>query len=58
MGWYSFFVAVGMSIASGVSSFDISDGLVFAFLAHTAACFSMPTIRNITEGYAPNAKSV
>lgn len=53
MGWLSFFAGLVMAVASG---FELgpSDVVIIAFLTHAAACFGLPTVRNIAEGYAPN----
>lgn len=54
MGWLAFAVATTLGVVGALADFDPSDVIVIAFLTHAAACFSLPTVRNIAEGYAPN----
>lgn len=54
MGWFSFGLAVAMTVAGGFSFYTPSDVLVIAFLSHAAVSFGLPTARNVLEGYAPN----
>lgn len=56
MGWASFFLAAGMSVAGGFSGFDPSDTVILAFLGHAALSFGFPTVRNIYEQVFPNGK--
>ena len=56
MGWGSFFLAAGMSVAGGFSAFNPSDTVILAFLGHAALSFGMPTVRNIYEQVFPEGK--
>jgi len=53
MGWVSFVVAILFAWLGADPDFRAMETVVIAFLTHAAACFGMPTVRNIAEGYAP-----